>query len=170
MDQPDNMQHSSRPARMRSLVGLVGWLAICFLAAALGSLATATGVDTWYQTLDRPAWTPPDWVFAPVWTLLYALMAVAAWLVWRQRGFSGATLALSLFLVQLALNVAWSFILFGMGAITWAAVEIFVLMLAIAATTIAFWWISTPAALLLVPYLVWVIYAVALNVAIARMN
>ncbi|MEX0652688.1 MAG: TspO/MBR family protein [Phycisphaeraceae bacterium] len=164
------MEHARSLTRTHDLLGLGGWLALCYLAAAVGSLATTTGVGTWYQTLDRPPWTPPDWVFGPVWTLLYGLMAVAAWLVWRRRGFRGATVALGLFLVQLALNVAWSFIFFGMHAVIWAAVEIVVLALAIVATVIAFWRISRPASLLLAPYLAWVLFAAALNLAIARMN
>jgi benzodiazapine receptor len=151
-------------------IGLVAWLLIVFGAAALGSVATSTTVDGWYQQIERPAWTPPDWVFAPVWTTLFAMMAVAAWFVWRQAGFAAARWPLALFFVQLALNVLWSVVFFAFRQPSLAAIEIVLLWLAIAATVIAFWQRSIVAALLLVPYLVWVAFAAVLNFAIARLN
>jgi translocator protein len=151
-------------------IGLVVWLLVVFAATWLGSLATSTSVGDWYQQIARPAWTPPDWVFGPVWTTLFLMMAVAAWLVWRKSGFAAARWPLVLFLVQLALNTLWSFLFFALQNPGLAAIEIVILWLAIAATAIAFWQHSLAAALLLLPYLAWVTYATALNVAIARLN
>lgn len=151
-------------------VGLGAWLALTFAAAALGNWATLSSVDGWYQTLERPSWTPPDWIFAPVWTALYAAMAVAAWLVWRQHGWAAARRSLTLFVVQLALNVLWSVLFFGLRQPAWALAEIVVLWLLIAATTVAFWRRSRAAGSLLVPYLAWVAFAAALNFEFARLN
>ncbi len=140
------------------------------VAAGLGNWATTLSVSSWYQQLARPAWTPPDWVFAPVWTALYMMMATAAWLVWRQHGLSAARWPLALFLVQLALNVLWSVIFFGLRRPELAAIEIVVLWAAILATLIAFWRRSRVAGWLLVPYLAWVAFAAGLNFEIARLN
>jgi translocator protein len=122
------------------------------------------------MSLEKPAFNPPSWVFGPVWTVLYAMMAVAAWLVWREAGFGGATAALSLFFVQLALNLAWSGIFFGLRQPGWALVEIAVLWAAILATMILFFRHSTLAGWLLVPYLLWVSFASVLNAALWRLN
>lgn len=149
-------------------------LAVCVLvvsaAAGLGGWATAASVGDWYQQLARPAWTPPDWVFGPVWTALYLMMAGAVWLVWRQRGLTAARWLLGLFMAQLALNVVWSVIFFGLRRPELAAVEIVVLWVAILATTITFWRRSLAAGWLLVPYLAWVTFAAGLNFSIARLN
>lgn len=153
-----------------SWLGLVGFLAVCFGVAALGALATGPAVDGWYQTIAKPDWTPPSWLFGPVWTVLYGLMAVSAWLVWKQNGFRAASTALTLFFVQLALNLAWSFIFFDAHAIGWALVEIVVLLAAISATIGAFRLHSVLAAWLLVPYALWVGYATLLNAAIWTLN
>jgi tryptophan-rich sensory protein len=144
-------------------------LAVCFAAAGLGSLFTRASVSSWYQTLAKPSYAPPDWVFGPVWSLLYAMMAVAAWLVWRQ-GAATAGSALRLFALQLALNVAWSALFFGLRLPGWAAVELAALWLAIAATAAAFARRSPAAAGLLVPYLAWVAFAGVLNFGIWRLN
>lgn len=155
----------------RSAVGLVGWMAASFAAAGLGGVATAAGVADWYPTLVKPVWTPPAWLFGPVWTLLYASMAVAAWIVWKESGgFGGARGALSLHLVQLAFNAAWSWLFFGLRRPGLAAIEIVVLWIAILATTVAFAGRSRIAAALMVPYLLWVTFASALTFAIWRLN
>jgi tryptophan-rich sensory protein len=120
--------------------------------------------------LLKPAWNPPAWVFGPVWTVLYLMMAVAAWLVWRRRGFAGAPWALGLFVLQLALNTLWSAIFFGLRRPGVAAIEILLLWLAILATLIAFAPVSRLAAILLAPYLAWVTFAAVLNFTIWRMN
>jgi tryptophan-rich sensory protein len=155
----------------RSALGLAGWLAASFAAAGLGGIATASSVADWYPTLAKPAWTPPSWLFGPVWTVLYASMAVAAWTVWKKAGgFGGARGALLLHLLQLVLNGAWSWLFFGMRRPGLAAVEIAVLWLAVLATTVAFARRSPLAGGLMVPYLLWVTFASALNVAIWRLN
>lgn len=152
----------------RSILGLLGWLALCFSAAIIGNWFPP---GAWYAQLDKPSWTPPAAVFGPVWTTLYFLMGVAAWLVWRQDGFSAeATIALSLFLVQLALNAFWSIIFFGWQEPGIAFVELVVLWGAIVLTLIFFWRHNTLAGLLLVPYLLWTTFAGLLNFAIWQLN
>jgi len=151
------------------IVALVVLLVLCFAAAGLGGLATGSSVSTWFRTLNRPGFQPPDWVFGPVWTILFTLMAIAAWLAYRAqpRVFSPAMV---LFGVQLVLNIAWSFLFFGLRKPGVAAVEILILFSAIAATTVAFWRVSTPAGALMIPYLAWVAFAAFLNITIWRLN
>lgn len=156
--------------RMKQTIGLIILLALCFAAAALGSAATYPRIDDWYAALAKPSWTPPNWVFGPVWTVLYIAMALAAWLVWRQRGWAGARLPLLLFGVQLGLNVAWSWLFFGLRSPGLGFADIILLWIAIAATLVAFWRRSRIAGLLFVPYLAWVTFATALNFSIWRMN
>lgn len=136
----------------------------------MGSLATSAKIPTWYATLAKPAWNPPNWLFAPVWTTLFILMGVAAWMVWLRRGQAGARAALGLFAVQLVLNTLWSFVFFAAENPGLAMVEIVVLWLAIAATIWTFRGISMGAAWLLAPYLAWVSFASCLNFAIWRLN
>ncbi|MGK7312267.1 MAG: TspO/MBR family protein [Candidatus Longimicrobiales bacterium M2_2A_002] len=154
---------------MRWLV-LAAFLAACFAVAAIGGWLTSLGMPEWYMTLRKPTWNPPSWLFGPVWTTLYVAMAVAAWLVWKQAGFDGATAALSLFFVQLALNLAWSGIFFALRSPGWALVEIVALWVAIVVTTILFFRHSAWAGALMVPYLLWVSFASVLNAAIVRLN
>jgi uncharacterized protein YbjT (DUF2867 family)/tryptophan-rich sensory protein len=158
------------PGTGRQLANLLFFLVICFGAAGIGAALTAVSVRDWYQTLSRPAWTPPDWVFGPVWTTLYFLMAIAAWLVWRRTGWSAGRTALGLFALQLVLNVAWSGLFFTLRSPGFALVDIVLLWAAIAATLWSFGRVSTLAASLFVPYLLWVSYATALNWAIWKMN
>lgn len=137
---------------------------------ALGGRAAQSGVDGWYADADKVPWTPPNGVFAPVWTVLYVLMAVAAWLVWRRDGWSGARGALTLYIVQLALNAAWTPVFFN-GRLAWVALAVIVALLAVlVATIVAFRRHSTAAAWLLVPYLAWVAYATTLNLGVAVLN
>jgi tryptophan-rich sensory protein len=149
---------------------LLALLAVCLGAGLVGAALTAGPVRDWYPTLHKPAWTPPDWLFGPVWTALYVLMALAAWLVWRRAGWPASRTALGLFAVQLLLNVAWSGLFFALHSPGLAFAEILLLWSAIVATLWAFGRVSAPAAGLLVPYLLWVTYAAALNGAIWRMN
>jgi tryptophan-rich sensory protein len=148
---------------------LLLFLAAVALAAGIGGTFTARSVGTWYRELARPSWTPPSWLFGPVWTTLYVLMAVAAWRVWVVAGRRART-ALALFFVQLALNAGWSAVFFGLRQPGWAFAELAVLWLAIAATTVAFARHSVLAAVLMAPYVAWTAFAGALNVAIWRMN
>lgn len=151
------------------LFGLAIWLFLCFAAAALGAIASANAPE-FYAQLSRPDWSPPAWLFGPVWTVLYLLMGIAAWLVWREKGFRGAPVALALFLVQLALNSLWSWLFFAWRQGALAFVEIVLLWALIVATTVAFWRIRPLAGILLVPYLVWVTFAAVLCLAIWRLN
>ena len=154
----------------RDIAGLVLWLALCLGVSGIGGAITATSVGGWYQGLARPSFNPPDWVFAPVWITLFVMMAVAAWLVWRRTGFAAGRGPLSLFAIQLALNLLWSALFFGLRAPGWALVEIPFLWAAIAATTLAFRPVSPAAALLLVPYLLWVSFAIVLNASVWWLN
>ncbi|MFL0349127.1 TspO/MBR family protein [compost metagenome] len=153
----------------RQAVGLIGWVFITFVAAALGARASISAAE-FYGDLTLPAWAPPASVFGPVWTVLYALMALAAWLVWRQGGWRAATPALALYLLQLALNVLWSWLFFGwkQGALAFA--DILLLLVLIVATVVAFHRVRPAAAWLLLPYLAWVAFASALNFAVWQAN
>lgn len=152
---------------LKSALGLMGWLVAAFAAAWVGSRFRPA---EWYEALAKPAWTPPDAVFAPVWTALYALMGVAAWLVWRRAGFSGAPAALALFIVQLLLNALWSYLFFGLHRIDLALLEIVPLWLAILIVLVLFWRVDWRAGALMVPYLAWVAFAAGLNFALWRLN
>lgn len=160
---------SGRHGRNRNLLALGVFLVVCFAVSALGGAVTASSVGGWYQTLAKPSFNPPDWVFAPVWTLLYAMMAIAGWLVWRRAG-AASRAALGLFALQLVLNLGWSLIFFGAQAIGAALVEIGVLWLAILATLIAFYRIDRRAGLLLAPYLAWVSFATLLTASLWMLN
>lgn len=155
----------------RSLIALAGFLVICFLVAALASAVTNPKIPGWYGTLEKPAFTPPDWVFGPVWTLLYAMMAVAAWRVWRTEGMPGPRRrALSVFGAQLALNGAWSFAFFGAESPLAGLIVILALEALILWTILLFARLDRLAAILLAPYAAWVAYAAALNLAILHLN
>jgi tryptophan-rich sensory protein len=151
-------------------IGLIVFLAICLGAGGLGAIATTPEIDSWYQTLAKPSWNPPNWLFGPVWTTLYLMMAISGWLVWKPAGTLAARLPLVLFTVQLLLNIAWSWIFFGCHAPGWAFMEIVILWTAIVATIVAFFQRSKWAAALLVPYLMWVSFAMVLNFAIWQLN
>ena len=161
------MSAPPREHRPADVAGLVVALLASFAVAAFGSRFPP---GEWYQALNQPAWTPPDWVFGPVWTVLYVLMAIAAWRVWRLYSFSGAGLALGLFIVQLVLNGLWSFLFFGLRSPGAALVDILLLLVAVAATTVLFWRLDRTAGWLLLPYLVWVAYATTLNAGVWVMN
>jgi len=146
-------------------------LVVCQLAGAVGSIFTAPSIPTWYTTLRKPAFTPPNWVFAPVWITLFALMGVAAFLVWR-KGLrnSQPRRAMTVFAVQLALNVLWSAAFFGLKSPLAGLILIVILWLAILVTIVYFLRVSRAAGLLLIPYIVWVSAATALNASIVIMN
>jgi tryptophan-rich sensory protein len=149
---------------MESWKSLLAWVALCF-AASIGGIFVS--VDGWYAGLAKPSWNPPGWVFGPVWTLLYALMAVAVWLVWRRVGWR---LPVYLFLAQWALNAVWTPLFFGMHRIGLALADITLLWVALAATLVAFWRVRPAAGMLLIPYLAWVSFAGVLNGTIWTMN
>jgi tryptophan-rich sensory protein len=153
----------------RAALGLLGWLAVTFGAAALGAIASSNA-GAFYGELSRPAWAPPGSVFAPVWTTLYALMALAAWLVWRQRGWRGAGAALALYLVQLAANALWTWLFFVARQGALAFVEALLLAALVAATAAAFWRVRPLAGALFLPYLAWVTFAAALTYSVWQRN
>ncbi|WP_031339074.1 TspO/MBR family protein [Xanthomonas maliensis] len=156
-------------SRLSVGVGLLGWLALCYAVAGLGAMASIRAAS-FYVGLYRPEWAPPGWVFGPVWTVLYGMMAVAVWLVWRRDGWVGARGALALFVLQLALNGLWSWLFFAWHLGGLAFVDICALWLALAATIAGFARRQRVAAWLLVPYLGWVSFAVALNYAVWQFN
>jgi translocator protein len=155
------------PSPWQALLGLLFWLALCFAVAWFGAQFQP---GDWYRELAKPSFTPPGWLFGPVWTVLYATMGVAAWLVWRDYGFAGAPAALGLFVIQLGLNGLWSFVFFGLQRPALAFLELVLLWLTILATLKAFWRHKPPAGWLLLPYLLWVSFAALLNFAIWRLN
>ena len=154
----------------RSLLGLLGWLVLAFATAAVGAAASVQAAN-FYAQLAQPQWAPPAGWFAPVWSVLYALMGIAAWLAWRAAGSVGAARgALGFFCLQLALNALWSWLFFGWHQGAAAFADIVVLWIAIACTLFAFWRIRPLAGAMLLPYLAWVSFAAALNLAVWRMN
>lgn len=153
-----------------SLAVVVGFLLVSFLAGVIGSAFTRRAIPEWYVKLNKPTWTPPNWVFGPVWSALYLMMGLAAWLVWRKVGWAGATTALALFGAQLALNALWSVLFFGMRSPGAGVAGIAVLWVMIVVTLVVFWGITPAAGALLLPYLAWVTFAAGLNWAVWRMN
>lgn len=170
MEFSNNPVPVARKTGWRSIAALAGFVLLCLAVSAVGGWFTAQSVDDWYQTLAKPPFNPPDGVFAPVWIALYVTMGVAAWLVWRRAGFAGARRALGLFLIQLALNLLWTILFFGLKAPGLGLIEILFLLAAIAGTIRAFAAIDRITAWLLVPYLAWVAFATLLNGAIWWLN
>lgn len=150
-------------------VGLIFWLALCFAASAIGALGSMNA-PTFYDQLTQPDWAPAPWLFGPVWTALYAMMAIAAWLVWRKGGFRDNKVALSLFLGQLAFNALWSWLFFAWQLGGWAFIEIVILASLILATCITFYQTHRWSGILLVPYLGWVGFAALLNYRLWQLN
>ena len=150
-----------------SAVALISFLAACTLAASMGAIFRP---GNWYERLAKPAWRPPNALFAPVWAVLYLSIAVSGWLVWRTSGFTGAALPVAMYAVQLVLNAAWTPIFFGLHWIGVAFAEIVLLWLAIVATIVLFHPVQPAAAWLLLPYLAWVSFAAALNFAVWQLN
>ncbi|KUO58382.1 MAG: sensory protein TspO [Alphaproteobacteria bacterium BRH_c36] len=149
---------------MRRYISLIFFLLVTTLVA---SFAGAFSPGEWYQGLNKPEWTPPNWLFGPVWSVLYLFIAIAGWLVWRAKGFG---LALFLWFGQLALNGAWSYLMFGENRIDSAMIDLMFMWLAIAAFMVTSWRLSRLAVLLFVPYLIWVTFAGALNFALLQLN
>ena len=153
----------------KQALGLLGWLVLSFAVSFIGALASFQA-QSFYGQLIQPAWAPPPWLFGPVWTLLYAMMAVSAWLVWRSRGFERNRSALWLYLAQLVFNAIWSWLFFAwrLGAVAFA--DIILLWLLILLTILAFWKLNRLAGALLLPYLTWVSFAAALNLSLWQLN
>lgn len=155
---------------IRSMLALLGFLALTLGIGYVGGLATERSDDTWYRELELPAFAPPDEAFGPVWTLLYAMMALAAWRIWRLSPSAPRRRALLLWLVQLVPNLAWPLLFFGLRSPGLALLDIVLLLALIALTTVALFRLDRLAGLLFVPYLAWVAYAFVLNAAIWLMN
>jgi benzodiazapine receptor len=160
---------TQRTRNLRSWLAAAAFLLAVFAVTGIGQLVSGRP-NEWYARLRKPAFTPPGWIFGPVWTVLYILMGVAAWRVWEQRRRRPVALPLALFAVQLVLNAAWTGLFFGLRSPAAAFADIVALWLALAATAWAFFRASRPAGWLLVPYLAWVTFAAALNLAIWRLN
>lgn len=147
---------------------LAGFILLCLAVGSIGGFATQDSIDSWYRTLAKPWWNPPDWVFAPVWTLLYIMMGIAAWLVWKTGDRLGP--ALALFGLQLVFNLLWSLIFFGLRSPGLALIEVVFLWGSVLLTMLAFFGRQRVAGWLFVPYLAWVSFAAILNFAIWRLN
>jgi len=157
-------------SRTQQAVGFAGWLILCFTTSAIGALASANA-STFYAALLRPTWAPPGWLFGPVWSALFLSMAIAVWLVWRsQHDHRSKSVALWLFVAQLAANALWSWLFFAWHLGGAAFAEVLLLWLLIAFTIGAFWRIRPAASLLLAPYLLWVTFASVLNWVLWRAN
>jgi benzodiazapine receptor len=160
-----------RKMTLKQISKLVAAIVACLAAGAIGSIFTRTAIATWYTTLEKPPFTPPDWLFAPVWTLLYILMGVAAFLVWRMGSRDRRVrVALIVFLVQLVLNAFWSVAFFGLESPLYGLIVISVLWVAILVTIVLFFRISKVSSILMWPYLLWVSFATVLNSSIWLLN
>ena len=165
------MNSNNRSKPIFRITVMILWIGLCYMVAWTGAqVSPGIASSDWYELLAKPAWNPPAWLFGPVWTILYTLMGISAWLVWKDHGFKDAKAALTLFLVQLALNGLWSQIFFGMQKTGWAFLEIFFLLTAIIATTWLFFKKNRLAGWLMIPYIAWVSFATVLNGAIWVMN
>ena len=156
---------------MRAIGKLVCSVSVCVATGFLGSFSTMDSVNTWYADLSRQSFTPPDWAFGVVWPILYVMMGISAFMIWN-KGLSSrqVKVALGLFILQLVLNGLWTPIFFGLHMIALALAEITLLWVAIIITILAFWRISRAAAYLLLPYILWVSFAIALNAALWQLN
>ena len=157
-------------SKRASAIALLVFLALCYGRFYLGSMVTASSVGTWYQTLNKAPFNPPDWVFSPIWVLLYFMMAVAGWRIWTKNSAGAGRYALLLFSVQLALNLGWSVLFFGYQQVGIALLEMFVLIFTVTLTTLQFWVIDRNAGILLLPYGLWLLFAAVLNGFIFFMN
>jgi len=158
-----------RLSTIGQVIGLAGWLLLSLGAAAVGAVASVRA-NIFYQELSRPEWAPPAWIFGPVWSILYLLMAIAAWIVWRHRGFRESGMALWLFIAQLTANALWSWLFFSWHNGAWSFYEILILWVLLLCTVASFWRLRSLAGALLLPYLAWVTFASALCFAIWRLN
>jgi benzodiazapine receptor len=156
-------------SKQKQILGLAGWLVVSFSASAVGAVASIQA-KTFYSALVQPSWAPPPGIFGPVWTVLYTLMGIAAWLVWRCDGFGPNRQALTLFLLQLAFNALWSWLFFAWNLGVLALADIVVLWILIVATLVSFWRVRPLAGALLIPYLLWVSFAAVLNYFLWQLN
>jgi benzodiazapine receptor len=156
-------------SKQKQILGLTGWLVVSFAASAVGAVASIQA-KSFYSQLVQPSWAPPPGIFGPVWTVLYTLMGIAAWLVWRSGGFGPNRQALTLFLLQLAFNALWSWLFFKWNLGVMALADIVMLSILIVATLVSFWRVRPLAGVLLIPYLLWVGFASVLNFSLWQLN
>ena len=152
------------------MFSLIAFIVLCFSAAAFGSVFTNKSLKTWYQTIKKLTWNPPNKIFGPVWSALYLMMALAGWMVWERLPQKGFSVPMVLFFVQLVLNTFWSVIFFGLRSPGWAFVEVVILWIGITLTMVSFWAVYWVAGVLFLPYLLWVSFAAILNFTIWRLN
>ena len=160
---------ASPAGRRQDIFGLIAWLLVAYAASAVGAIASVEAA-AFYSELQQPAWAPPPWLFGPVWTLLYTMMGVSAWLIWRSGGFAEHRLPFTLFFLQLGFNALWSWLFFSWRLGGLAFTEILLLWALILATLITFWRIRPVAGYLLAPYLLWVSFAALLNLTLWQLN
>jgi tryptophan-rich sensory protein len=160
----------TRPDHRTRVFALIAFMVLCLIISAFGGAVTATSVNDWYATLDKPSFNPPNWLFAPVWTAIYFMIAFSGWRVWLKTGLANAKGPFGLYAAQLALNLAWSFLFFGAESPALALIDIVILLVVIIANMIAFWRIDRLAGMLLVPYAAWVGFATILNAAVWQLN
>ena len=151
-------------------ITFVLFIALCFIIEIVGSIWTKETVSTWYPTLVKPSWTPPNWLFGPVWTCLYIMIAISGWLIYKTEDSRQRSIALALYGCQLALNFSWSFLFYSLGNPALGLIDIILLCFLIILTIINSWPVRRLASILLIPYLVWVMYATSLNAAIWLLN
>lgn len=154
----------------RCWISFVAFIVLCLIVEIVGGLWTRETVSTWYPTLIKPSWTPPNWIFGPAWTFLYILIAISGWLIYRAKASHERTVALALYGAQLALNFMWSFLFFSLRNPLLGLVDILLLCLLVGVSIIKTWPVRPLASLLLIPYLVWVMYATSLNAGILWLN
>ena len=167
---PGQKVKQDRPPLGRDVVGLIVFVGLCLAVSLAGGVATASSVSSWYPTLQKPPFNPPDWIFAPVWSVLYLCIAVAGWRVWRTAPLFAVGRALTTYGAQLGLNLAWSVLFFGLQRPDLALINIVVLFVVIVANAILFWRHDRWAGALLVPYAMWVAFAAVLNASIWMLN
>lgn len=155
--------------KLNQLLGFIGWMLVAYITATAGAIASINAAS-FYAAINQPSWAPPGWVFGPVWTTLYTLMGISAWLVWRSDGFRQSRLSLVVFLAQLFFNALWSWLFFDWHLGAWAFVDVIWLLLLIATNIVLFWRVKPIAATLLLPYFFWVMFAAVLNYAVWQLN
>lgn len=170
MTETTQQTNTPRTNHRTRVFALIAFMVLCLIISAFGGAVTATSVNDWYAALNKPFFNPPDWLFAPVWTVIYFMIAFSGWRVWLKTGIANAKGPFGLYAAQLALNLAWSFMFFGAQSPILGLIDVVILLAVIIANMIAFWKIDRLAGILLVPYALWVAFATLLNAAIWHLN
>jgi len=170
MTETTQQTNTPRTNHRTRVFALIAFMVLCLIISAFGGAVTATSVNDWYAALNKPFFNPPDWLFAPVWSVIYFMIAFSGWRVWLKTGIATAKGPFGLYAAQLALNLAWSFMFFGAQSPILGLIDVVILLAVIIANMIAFWKIDRLAGILLVPYALWVAFATLLNAAIWHLN